>query len=159
MTSNQTSEFHPEIRGKISHAQENLCWGFAVLVVAVQLVPYGRAHANPPVRAEPKWDSSQTRDLAKRACFDCHSNETVWPWYSNVAPVSWLIQKDVQEGRAKPNFSEWKRAQREARGAARQVQQGKMPLSNYLVLHPSAKLSAEEAQALVRGPNASLAQR
>jgi hypothetical protein len=133
--------------------------GIAILAVAVQLVPYGRAHANPPVQAEPRWNNPQTRDLAKRACFDCHSNETVWPWYSNVAPISWLIQKDVEEGRARLNFSEWNRAQREARGAARQVQQGKMPLLTYLMLHPSAKLSAQETQTLVQGLNASLAQR
>ncbi|MBI5081140.1 MAG: heme-binding domain-containing protein [Chloroflexi bacterium] len=67
----------------------------AVLLVAVvigmQLVPVWLLKTNPPVTAEPKWDSEQTRALAKRACFDCHSNETVWPWYSNVAPVSWLI--------------------------------------------------------------------
>ena len=120
-----------------------------VFFIALQLVPYGHPHANPPVQAEPNWDSPQTRELAKRACFDCHSNETVWPWYSNVAPVSWLIQKDVEEGRARLNFSEWNRAQREARGAARQVQQGRLPLANYLMIHPSAKLSPEETQALI----------
>jgi len=63
-----------------------------IVFIAMQLVPYGHAHTNPPVTGEPKWDSPQTRELAKRACFDCHSNETDWPWYSNIAPVSWLIQ-------------------------------------------------------------------
>jgi mono/diheme cytochrome c family protein len=66
---------------------------------AIQLVPYGRDHINPQVTQESRWDSARTRALAARACFDCHSNETVWPWYSNVAPVSWLIQRDVDEGR------------------------------------------------------------
>ena len=129
-----------------------------VFVIALQIVPYGHAHANPPVQAEPKWDSPQTRELAKRACFDCHSNETVWPWYSNIAPVSWLIQHDVDEGRSRLNFSEWNRPQREARNAARQIQRGAMPLSSYLVLHPSARLASDEALALIRGLNASLAQ-
>ena len=70
-----------------------------VVIVAVggflliQLVPFGRDHTNPPVVQEPKWDSPATRELAKRACFDCHSNETVWPWYSNIAPVSWLVAR------------------------------------------------------------------
>ena len=60
------------------------------LFVLIQLAPFGRNHTNPPVVQEPSWDSAETRALAKRACFDCHSNETVWPWYSNIAPVSWL---------------------------------------------------------------------
>ena len=127
-------------------------------VIALQLVPYGHAHTNPPVQAEPKWDSPQTRELAKRACFDCHSNETVWPWYSNVAPISWLIQHDVDEGRGRLDFSEWNRPQRETRGAARQIQEGRMPPSYYLMMHPSARLSPDETQALIRGLNASLTQ-
>ncbi len=130
-----------------------------VLFIAIQLVPYGHAHMNPPVQAEPNWDSPQTRELAQRACFDCHSNQTVWPWYSNVAPVSWLIQHDVDEGRARLNFSEWNRAQREARGAGRTVQRGSMPPSYYITIHPSAKLTSTEAQALIQGLSTSLAQR
>ena len=63
------------------------------LLCLAQLVPYGRAHTNPPVVREPSWDSPRTRELAVRACFDCHSHETRWPWYSNVAPVSWLVQR------------------------------------------------------------------
>jgi hypothetical protein len=133
----------------------------AVLVIgfiAIQLVPYGHAHSNPPVQAEPKWNSPQTRELAQRACFDCHSNQVVWPWYSNIAPVSWLVQRDVEEARAKLNFSEWNLPQREARGAGRQVQRGEMPLANYLMLHPEARLSPEEKQTLINGLNASLTQ-
>ena len=129
-----------------------------VALILIQLPPL-LLQTNPPVLAEPGWDSPQTRALAQRACFDCHSNETVWPWYSNVAPVSWLVQRDVDEGRSRLNFSEWNRPQREARNAARQIQRGAMPPPNYLVLHPSAKLTSEEAQALIRGLNASLAQR
>jgi len=129
-----------------------------VFVIALQIVPYGRAHTNPPVQAEPKWDSPQTRELAKRACFDCHSNETVWPWYSNVAPMSWLIQHDVDEGRSRLNLSAWNLRQREARNAARQVQRGEMPPASYLMLHPPARLSSEETLALIQGFNASLTQ-
>ena len=77
-----------------------------VLFALIQLVPYGRSHKNPPVVQEPNWDA-QTRAIAKKACFDCHSNEVVWPWYSNIAPVSWLVQRDVDEGRRHLNFSEW----------------------------------------------------
>ena len=127
-------------------------------VIALQIIPYGRAHTNPPVQAEPKWDSPQTRELAKWACFDCHSNETVWPWYSNVAPMSWLVQHDVDEGRSRLNFSEWNRPQREVRNATRQVQRGEMPPASYLMLHPPARLSSEETLALIQGLNASLTQ-
>ena len=90
-----------------------------VLVWCRSVVPYGRDQVNPPVGAEPTWDSPETRALAKQACFDCHSNETEWPAYSRVAPVSWLIQHDVSEGRAALNFSEWQRP--EATEAADEV--------------------------------------
>src|SRR4249920_3105778 len=80
-----------------------------VLLVVIQLVPYGRDHTNPPVTREVKWDSARTRELAVDACYDCHSNQTVWPWYSNVAPVSWLVYADVKSGRETLNFSDWDR--------------------------------------------------
>ena len=82
----------------------------AVLVVGfltIQLVPYGRDHTNPPVTGEPPWDSPETRAMAVASCFDCHSNETEWPWYSNIAPFSWRIQSHVDEGREVLNFSQW----------------------------------------------------
>src|SRR5687767_12746271 len=69
---------------------------FAGLFGVLQLVPYGQAHTNPPIIAEPLWDSPRTRELARRACFDCHSNETRWPWYANVAPFSWVMQNHVE---------------------------------------------------------------
>ena len=79
------------------------------LVLVAQLIPYGRNHRNPPIVAEPTWNSPSTRALAERACFDCHSNETRWPWYSHVAPTSWLVQNHVDEGREVLNFSDWNR--------------------------------------------------
>lgn len=128
----------------------------AALFVIIQLIPYGRNHTNPSSRVEPQWDSAETRALAKRACFDCHSNETNWPWYSNVAPISWLVQNDVNEGRSKLNFSEWDRPQKEADEAAEQIQKGEMPLWFYLPLHASARLSAAEKQMLIRGLQATI---
>lgn len=124
--------------------------------LALQVVPYGRDHTNPPIQKEPAWDSPETRALAKRACFDCHSNETVWPWYSHLAPVSWLVWNDVQEGREHLNFSEWDREQRDADEAPEEVEEGAMPLPIYLRTHPEARLSPEEKDALVRGLKASL---
>lgn len=118
--------------------------------LAIQLVPYGRNHTNPPVVREPIWPSPEVRALAKRACFDCHSHEVVWPWYSNLAPVSWMIQRDVDEGRRKLNFSEWG-TRRDERDAAEQVQQGKMPEPKYLLTHPEARLTNAEKQRLIDG--------
>jgi hypothetical protein len=125
--------------------------GIVLIGLAIQFIPYGREHDNPPVIAEPRWDSAQTRALFARACADCHSNETSWPWYSNVAPVSWLVQRDVEEGRAKWNVSEWGRPENESEEAAETVQNDTMPLRIYTLLHPQARLSAAEKQALIDG--------
>lgn len=120
--------------------------------ILIQLVPYGRDHTNPPVLAEPQWDSAQTRELAQRACFDCHSNETLWPWYSNIAPVSWLVQRDVDEGREHLNFSEWGRGGgEEADELAEVIYEGTMPPRSFLITHPEARLSDTELQVLARG--------
>jgi len=125
-------------------------------VLIIQLVPYGRNHTNPPVTMEPRWDRPRTRALAVRACFDCHSNETVWPWYSSVAPVSWLVQRDVDEGRRELNFSEWHRPQREAHESAGTMRKGEMPPWFYAVGVRHARLTAEERSALVAGLAATL---
>ena len=126
------------------------------LVALAQAVPYGRSHRNPPVLQEPRWDSPQTRALAVRACFDCHSNETKWRWYSKIAPVSWLIQSDVDSGRGTLNFSEWNRPQ-EAGDASEAVRGGGMPPWYYVIMHANAKLSASEKDALARGLQATFA--
>jgi heme-binding protein len=128
----------------------------ALLFLAIQVVPYGRRHTNPPTRVEPPWDSAATRGLAVRACFDCHSNETVWPWYSHVAPLSWLTQRDVEKGRRKLNFSEWDRPQKEAGESAKTVRKGKMPPWFYSALHPDSRLAPAEVQALIQGLEATL---
>jgi Haem-binding domain len=127
------------------------------LVLVAQVVPYGRDHSNPPIVAEPTWDSSTTRALAERACFDCHSNQTHWPWYSNVAPMSWLVQNHVDEGRRVLNFSEWSRGDAEAGEAAEAVRDGEMPPRSYVLLHPEARLTDAAREQLARGLDASLA--
>ncbi len=118
----------------------------------LQLIPYGRNHTNPPVVGQPNWDSPQTRAYFYRACADCHSHETVWPWYSNIAPISWLIQRDVDEGRAAFNISEWGvRRENEGKYAAEQVQKGEMPPLFYLPMHPEAHLSPQEKAEFIQG--------
>jgi hypothetical protein len=126
------------------------------LGAGIQVVPYGRQHTNPPVAVEPGWDTPATRALAARACFDCHSNETVWPWYSNIAPISWLVERDVDEGRRALNFSEWNRPQKEARESANTVREGEMPPWIYTIRRASARLSPAEKEALARGLAATL---
>jgi hypothetical protein len=118
----------------------------------IQLVPYGRNHSNPPVLAEPRWDTPATRTLAAKACFDCHSNLTTWPWYSNVAPVSWLVQRDVDGGRSQFNFSEWNKPQDVSIGdAVDAIRGGSMPPAIYKLMHPTARLSVSDNDALIKG--------
>ena len=122
--------------------------------VLIQLVPYGRDHTNPPVQSEPAWDSPETLALAEAACFDCHSNETNWdPWYASVAPSSWLVQHDVEEGRGHLNFSEWDQGGRlrDMSELFQVVEDGSMPPAQYLILHPEAKLTQSEIDQLAAG--------
>jgi hypothetical protein len=138
-----------------SDAMRRILLGAAAILVvgllAIQLVPYGRDHTNPPVTGEPPWDSAATRETAVAACFDCHSNETRWPWYSNIAPISWRLQSHVDEGRAKLNFSEWGTGEQEADEIVEVVRDGEMPPWDYLLMHPEARLSDTAEQAFVDG--------
>ncbi len=127
-----------------------LRWAIVVGVL-IQLIPFGRQHTNPPVTQEPQWDSPATRELARRACFNCHSNETTWPWYSSIAPVSWLAQRDVNGGRSHLNFSEWTKLQRHAGHVGEEIRGGNMPPWFYLPMHAEAKLTAAERAQLIAG--------
>jgi len=110
--------------------------GLLAFFLVIQVVPYGREHINPKVVNEPHWDSSKTRALFMRACGNCHSNETKWPMYSNIAPISWLVTHDVQEGREHLNISNWLHQKKN---------KGNMPT------HPEAWLSKDEKKELIRG--------
>ena len=123
--------------------------------IAIQFVPYGKDHTNPPVVAEPKWDSPETQQLFYRVCGNCHSNNTTWPWYSSIAPVSWLISHDVDEGREHFNVSMWD-AQRVNKGhdAAEELREGEMPPWFYVIGHPEAKLSESEKTQFIQGLSA-----
>jgi hypothetical protein len=128
-------------------------WSVSVLialVLLIQFVPYGRDHSNPAVRAEPAWDSPRTRELTVRACYDCHSNETTWPWYTNIAPISWLVQSDVERGRAELNYSD-PQYMHESSEAAESVLEGEMPPWYYSLPRPRARLTDTERDELMRG--------
>ncbi len=122
-----------------------------VLVIAIQFIPFGHAHSNPPVTQEPNWNSPQTRELAVAACYDCHSNQTNWRWYTNIAPISWLTQADVNGGRNNLNFSEWDQHPERTQRIVRAIQDGSMPPAWYTPMHPSARLSSSQQQALIKG--------
>lgn len=121
-----------------------------VVFLLLQVLPiYGLT--NPPVTNEPVWDNPETRALAKRACFDCHSNETVWPWYAHIAPVKWLVVHDVEGGRTVFNFSDWHSGDMSGKVAADRISSGDMPLPQYLLMHPEARLTETEKQQLIKG--------
>jgi hypothetical protein len=136
-----------------------LLWaiGGAVMVfILIQFVPYGRAsHSNPPASNPFQWTDPQAEAIARRSCYDCHSNETKWWWATNIAPFSWLVQHDVDDARAHLNFSEW-----DGRPPAEAIQEavnGKMPPIQYTLIHPGAKLSDAEKRTLTAGYRDSLA--
>jgi hypothetical protein len=123
--------------------------GLLAVIVLLQLLPFGRDHANPPVRQDAPWPDDRARVLAQTACYDCHSNQTHWPLYSYVAPLSWLVTSDVQRGRSKLNFSEWGQEGNEGHDAAEPVEDRSMPPDRYILTHPGARLSDADRRALV----------
>ncbi|HSN26052.1 MAG TPA: heme-binding domain-containing protein [Kofleriaceae bacterium] len=133
----------------------SLAWLVGIFVV-LQIIPYGRTHSNPPVIKEPAWDTPRTRELAKRACFDCHSNETKWPWYANVAPFSWVVQRDVEMARDTLNFSAWQVQFALAPSSGLSVRTGNMPPVKYRMAHKEAQLTAQELKDLADGLDATL---
>ena len=126
--------------------------GIGLALALAQLVPVDRS--NPPIQGEVEAPA-QVRAILRRACYDCHANETVWPWYGRVAPVSWLLARDVREGRKEVNFSVFgqypqKRRQRKWKEIPEQVEKGEMPPWYYVAVHPEARLSEADRAALVR---------
>ena len=130
--------------------------GLLTLCAFSQLVPFGRDHTNPPVFQEPKWDSSITREFTRRACFDCHSNETTYPWYANFAPVSWLMQIDLNTARFLLNFSEWGHQQVSNESILETIEKRDMPSGIYLLQHPAAYLDQAELDLFIKGMRATL---
>jgi hypothetical protein len=123
--------------------------GVFALALLIQLVPYGWRHPNPPVTADAPWPSTQARRVAVAACYDCHSNETDWPWYSYIAPTSWLVRKDVEDGRDELNFSTWDEDDNDADDAIETIEDASMPPRQYKLLHPDARLTADERALLI----------
>jgi hypothetical protein len=127
-----------------------------LLLLVSQFFPPERT--NPPVNPAATFEAVAKPGPAlvailQRACYDCHSQNTVWPWYSRFAPGSWLVADDVKKGRARVNFSEWanygpEMSKEKLRGICSKVRDGEMPLWQYRLLHPEARLSAEDVNTL-----------
>lgn len=130
--------------------KRRLAWltGVAVLVfAAIQLIPSART--NPPVEFTADWDAPRTLELFYRACADCHSHETRWPWYSRIAPVSWLVSNHVRDGRREMNISVPDEV--DVTEAVDEIREGKMPPTDYKLLHPEARLTEAEKAELISG--------
>lgn len=128
----------------------HLLWAGAACLVAAQFVPVTRD--NPPVET-PVPAPPAVESILRRACYDCHSNETVWPWYSRVAPVSWVVARDVHQGRRHLNFSTWNRLDSRQRSDLleevwEEIAAGDMPMAIYLPLHPEARLTDADKAAV-----------
>ena len=121
-------------------------------LIVIQAIPYGKNHTNPPINGEPAWSSPRTRELMVRACFGCHSNQVEYPSYASVAPISWMVQSHVDEGRSKVNYQEWNSGER-GEDTIEVIQNGSMPPSFYTTFgrHPEAKLSKAEVAELIAG--------
>jgi Haem-binding domain len=119
----------------------------AALFLLIQLIPYGHDHGAPATTKRASFPAS-ARALVAGACGDCHSNQTRWPWYSNVAPVSLLVVNDVKGGREHLNFSQWDRPQPSLGEVLESVREGEMPPLQYKVIHSGGRLSASERRQL-----------
>jgi hypothetical protein len=127
-----------------------------LLLVAIQFVQPERT--NPPVDPSSTFEAvakpgPEVASLLRRACHDCHSHNTVWPWYAYVAPVSWLVVDDVKTARRNLNFSQWnllgpEMSRTRLREACQEVREGAMPLWNYRLMHPEARLTAEDKKTI-----------
>ena len=125
--------------------------GAAGLLVIIQLIPVDRSNPEPTGELSMAGEAG---GIIQRSCFDCHSNSTVWPWYSYIAPASWLVAKHVHKGRSELNFSEWstysaRRMDHKLEEIGEEVEKGKMPLPSYLRAHRSARLTDDQRAAVM----------
>jgi len=133
--------------------------GLLALLVLIQLVPYGRAHKDPRATRQAQFANASTQRLFDGACADCHSDHTSWPVYSNIAPISWLVQRDVDDGRRVMNLSEWDKDQPELGEVERSILRGGMPPLQYKVVHGKGRLSSAQRRQLAAGFRALFASR
>ena len=122
--------------------------GAGALFVGIQLVPYGWSQPNPPITQDAPWPDAESERIARSSCYACHSNETDWPAYAYVAPMSWLVRRDVEEGRDALNFSTWDQEAGEVDDAIEVITEGSMPPDRYTMVHRDATLTDAEVDRL-----------
>lgn len=138
-----------------ANSRRRMIYGAGIVLSVLVLMQFGRFIIpefkldNPPVTKTINWDSPETERLWNTACADCHSNETVYPWYSYVAPVGWLVAHDTHDGRRSMNVSVDSRV--EVREMAEVIREGEMPPAVFTITHRDAILSDAEKQALING--------
>jgi hypothetical protein len=122
----------------------------AFLLIIIQFIPVNKI--NPAIVSEMPAQV-EVQKILQRSCFDCHSHETIWPWYSYIAPVSWLIAHDVKEGREHLNFSTWSQYDQQKQiklfeEIKEVIEKEEMPLTQYLWMHPGARLDINDQMIL-----------
>ncbi|MGH9494157.1 MAG: heme-binding domain-containing protein [Candidatus Sulfotelmatobacter sp.] len=130
----------------------------AIVLIAIQFFPVDRT--NPPVDPAKSFYATENvpqklQNVFRRSCSDCHSNQTNWPWYTHVAPVSWLVAHDVHEGRRKLNFSQWgdypaKKRDHKTEEICNNILDSEMPDSKYTLIHRNARLTEDEREAICK---------
>ncbi|HVD98093.1 MAG TPA: heme-binding domain-containing protein [Cytophagaceae bacterium] len=136
---------------------KKIAFGFIVLLLVIQVFRIDKT--NPPVDVKNDFISTTNAPLAvgqilKTSCYDCHSNETRYPWYTNVAPLSWWVKDHINEGREELNFSEWKnynakKADHKLEECIEQIEEGEMPMYSYTLSHSEATLSEAQKKLLI----------
>ena len=144
----------PSARSRLRKAAPWAIPGCIALFALAQLVPYGRDHGQQAAPNPFKWASPAAEAVARKACYDCHSVETRWWWGVKVAPFSWLAQNDIDRGRRHVDFSAWNGRLKPER--LRRALDHDMPPLQFTLVHPEARLTEAEKQALVQGFQASL---
>jgi hypothetical protein len=137
--------------------KKKLKWLLVALVAVFALLQFANpARTNPPVVHDLMATNApppQVAAILHAACYDCHSHETRWPWYSHVAPMSWLIASDVNEGRTNLNLSDWpaddpKRAAKKLEDMSEKIGYGEMPPRKYTMIHVDARLTESQRKDL-----------
>jgi hypothetical protein len=131
----------------------------AVLTIFIVMQFFRIDKTNPPVVADNDFlvlntASAEVQNIIKASCYDCHSNTSIYPWYTTIAPVSWWIKHHINEGRQHLNFSEWgkytaKKADHKLEECVEMIQEGEMPMSSYTIIHSETKLSEEQKLLLI----------
>lgn len=136
---------------------QKILLGLLAVLIIMQFFQIDKT--NPPVEPNAEFIAmtnppAEVQNLLKKSCYDCHSHETKYPWYTNVAPVSWWIKHHIDDGRKHLNFSSWgsydaDRKAHKLEECYEEVEKGNMPMESYLIMHGEAKMTDDEKSTLI----------